>query len=52
MRFKANREPSQVRVQGDNTLLITADARENKHSNGKTGVSLAGAILPSRMAAR
>ena len=44
MRFKANREPSQVRAQGSDTLLITADARENKHSGGKTGVSLSGLI--------
>ncbi len=44
MRFQANRDPSQVRVQGDDTLVITADARESKHSDGKTGVSLAGVI--------
>jgi len=44
MSFQANREPSQVRVHGDDTLVITADARENKHSDGKTGVSLVGMI--------
>ena len=42
MRFAANRTPSQVRVQGHDTLVITADAREQKHSNGKTGVALVG----------
>lgn len=42
--FKANCEPSQVQVRGSNTLAITVDARERKHSDGKTGVSLAGLI--------
>ncbi len=48
--FKANREPSEVRAQGNDTLLITADAREKKHSDGRTGVSLAGVIrvVPER----
>ncbi len=44
MSFKANREPSQVWVRGTDTLVITADAREQKHSDGKTGVSLVGLI--------
>jgi alpha-L-fucosidase 2 len=44
MRFKANREPSQVRAQGNDTLFITAEARERMHSDGKTGVSLAGLV--------
>jgi alpha-L-fucosidase 2 len=44
MSFLANREPSQVRAEGSDTLLIAADARENKHSDGRTGVSLAGRI--------
>ncbi|MCL5096455.1 MAG: glycoside hydrolase family 95 protein, partial [Candidatus Omnitrophica bacterium] len=44
MQFKANREPSQVRTRGNDTLLINADARETRHSNGKTGVSLAGMV--------
>jgi len=42
--FKANREPNHVRAHGNDMLLITADARENKHSDGKTGVSLVGLI--------
>jgi alpha-L-fucosidase 2 len=44
LRFKANREPSHVQARGDDTLVITADARESKHSDGKTGVSLVGLI--------
>ena len=43
-RFKANREPSQVQARGNDMLFISADARESKHSNGKTGVSLASLI--------
>jgi len=44
MGFEANRDPSQVVARGNDTLVISADARENKHSDGKTGVSLAGMI--------
>ena len=44
MRFKANRNPSQVQVRGNDTLVISAEARETKHSDGKTGVTLAGLI--------
>ncbi len=44
VRFKPNREPSRVQARGGDTLVITADARERKHSDGKTGVSLVGSI--------
>ena len=43
-KFQANREPSRLQARGHDTLLITADARENKHSDGRCGVSLAGLI--------
>ncbi|MHB8866263.1 MAG: glycosyl hydrolase family 95 catalytic domain-containing protein, partial [Pirellulaceae bacterium] len=44
MRFQANLAPSHVRVQGNDTLVVSADARETKHSDGNTGVSLSGLI--------
>jgi alpha-L-fucosidase 2 len=44
LRFKPNREPSRVTNQGNNTLVIEADAREKKHSDGNTGVHLSGMI--------
>ena len=43
-RFQANGEPSQTRARDRDALVITADARENQHSDGKTGVSLDGLI--------
>jgi len=42
--FKANREPGSVTTRGSDTLVIAADARETKHSDGTTGVSLVGLI--------
>ena len=44
LRFRPTRQPSQVQVRGTDTLVITADARETRHSDGKTGVSLVGLI--------
>ena len=44
LRFKANRDPNQVHTRGNDTLVITAAAREQKHSDGTTGVSLAGLV--------
>jgi alpha-L-fucosidase 2 len=41
-RFRAAREPSSVRVEGGDTLVISAKARERVHSDGATGVSLRG----------
>jgi len=37
LRFKPNGNPSQAQVRGGDTLVISADARETKHSDGKTG---------------
>jgi len=42
VRFQANREPCKVTTRGADTLVIAGDAREDVHSDGKTGVSLAG----------
>lgn len=44
MGFQANREPNSVTTRGDDTLVITADARETKHSDGRCGVSLVGMV--------
>jgi len=44
VRFRAHREPAGTHRMDDETLAITADARESKHSNGSTGVSLRGRI--------
>lgn len=43
-RFQGNRQPSAARVVGKEGLVLTADARESKHSDGKTGVSLSGLV--------
>jgi len=42
VRFQANREPCKVTTLGADTLVIAGDAREDMHSDGKTGVSLVG----------
>jgi alpha-L-fucosidase 2 len=42
--FRANRDPAGSQRIDDRTLSFTADARESKHSNGQTGVSLSGRI--------
>jgi alpha-L-fucosidase 2 len=44
LRFRPNREPGRVQTHGNDRLLLFADARERQHSDGQTGVSLAGAI--------
>ncbi|MBN8245818.1 MAG: glycoside hydrolase family 95 protein [Verrucomicrobia bacterium] len=44
MGFHPNREPSRVRTEGPETLVVEADARERRHSDGQCGVSLAGRI--------
>ena len=43
-RFKANGETGRVVTRNRDTLVITEEARERKHSNGQTGVSLGGLI--------
>ena len=47
--FKSANLSGHTESRGTDTLLISEGARENKHSDGKTGVSLAGRIraLPS-----
>lgn len=42
--FQAHREPAGTRRIDEQTLAFSADARELKHSNGQTGVSLQGRI--------
>ena len=42
--FKPGGQDGKVQTRGNDTLFITTDAREKKHSNGATGVSLAGLI--------
>lgn len=42
--FKPGGQGGKVQSRGNDTLFITTDAREKKHSNGATGVSLAGLI--------
>ena len=42
--FKPGGQGGKVQSRGNDTLFVTADAREKKHSNGATGVSLAGLI--------
>ena len=42
--FKPGGQGGKVQTRGGDTLFITTDAREKKHSNGATGVSLAGLI--------
>jgi alpha-L-fucosidase 2 len=42
--FKPGGQGGNVQSRGHDTLFITTDAREKKHSNGATGVSLAGLI--------
>jgi alpha-L-fucosidase 2 len=42
--FKPGGQGGRVLLRGNDTLLITTDARETKHSNGATGVSLAGVV--------
>ena len=44
VRFKPNQRLGQVIAQGADTLVLSTDARERKHSDGKTGVSLVGWI--------
>ena len=44
LRFRPNREPCRVQAHGNDMLLLFAEARERQHSDGQTGVSLAGAI--------
>lgn len=44
VRIKGAQESTRVTSEGTQTLRFTADARESKHSNGKSGVSLAGRI--------
>ena len=44
MSFKGMGDQCTVRTRGNDTLVITAEAREKKHSDGRTGVTLAGLI--------
>ncbi len=44
VRFQATREPGGVRSMGNDTVGLWAEAREEKHSDGKTGVTLAGLV--------
>lgn len=44
VRFNPNQKRVQVTAQGKDMLVITTDAREQKHSDGKTGVSLTGRV--------
>ncbi len=45
MSFRAHRQPCQVEAHEDGTLMIAASARETKHSDGQTGVSLVGYVV-------
>ncbi len=44
MKFQPHRQPCRVQVRSDGTLVISAAAREAKHSDGQTGVSLSGFV--------
>lgn len=44
LRFRPNREPSRVHTEGSETLVVEAEGRERRHSDGQCGVSLAGRI--------
>jgi len=44
LRGQFDRQPGKIEVSGQNTLVLSAAARESKHSDGRCGVALAGLV--------
>lgn len=44
LRARFERQPGEARVRGQDTLVLTAAARETKHSDGQCGVGLTGLV--------